>query len=145
MSKFRKYFLISLVLWLIVEWTTAFNPDINRWLSYWPQIWIFYIGYPLLFAYLIYKRNWSDKKIFLGMIVFGGIIFEVIFFKNVGLVTFPLAFIFIPVFFVLYGIVTFMPKWIINGELKNNKKKLILMLVIWLLVSIATYKDKLTY
>ncbi|MBU7024808.1 MAG: hypothetical protein HXS40_11645 [Theionarchaea archaeon] len=138
MSKFLKYFIIGVMFWLLVDWTTAFQPDLQRWLTYWPEIWMFYLGFPLIFAFLIYRRMWSDRKIFVATL-FEVFIVEIVFTHNVLLYTFPIMVLALPVGIILYSILAFVPKWIVDKELKRNKWKLTLMVVVWAFVSLATY------
>ncbi|MBU7014197.1 MAG: hypothetical protein HXS52_04735 [Theionarchaea archaeon] len=138
MSKFVKYFAISVIFWLIVEWTTAFQPDLQRWLSFWPEIWIFYIGFPLIFAVLIYKRMWSNHRIFMATLMEVFIV-EIVFTQNALLFTLPIMVLAIPVGISLYSFLVFVPKWIVDRELGRNKWKLALMVVVWAFVSFATY------
>ena len=56
MDDLWRYAFTGITAWVVVDFTTAFNPDVQRWISHMPLIWVFYIGYPLLFAYLIYRR-----------------------------------------------------------------------------------------
>ena len=56
-DEFRKYLIAGVVMWVVVDFTTAFNPDFQRWLDHMPLIWAFYVGYPLVFAHLIYNRG----------------------------------------------------------------------------------------
>lgn len=133
-----KYFIIGMIFWLLVDWTTAFQPDLQRWLSYWPEIWMFYIGFPLTFAFLIYRRMWSNRKIFIATLITLFIV-EIVFTHNGLLYTFPIMVLALPVGISLYGFLVFVPKWIVDGELRRNRWKLILMAVVWVLVSLATY------
>lgn len=137
MSKFLKYFIIGVMFWLLVDWTTAFQPHLQRWLTYWPQIWMFYLGFPFIFAFLIYKRMWSDHKIFVATL-FEVFIVEIVFTHNALLYTFPIMVLALPVGIILYSLLVFVPKWIVDGELRRNKGKLTLMVVVWVFVSLAT-------
>jgi hypothetical protein len=138
MSKFLKYFIMGVMFWLLVDWTTAFQPDLQRWLSYWPQIWVFYLGFPLIFACLIYRRMWSNRMIFVATLIEVFIV-EIVFTHNALLYTFPIMVLALPVGIILYSFLVFVPKWIVDGELRRNKGKLTLMVVIWVFVSLATY------
>ncbi|MGC1121581.1 MAG: hypothetical protein WBA22_10865 [Candidatus Methanofastidiosia archaeon] len=138
MSKFLRYFIMGVIFWLIIDWTTAFQPDFQRWLTYWPEIWIFYLGFPLILAFLIYKRMWSNRKIFIATLIEVFIV-EIVFTHNALFYTVPIMVLAIPVGISLYSLLVFVPKWIVDGELKKNKWKLILMVVVWVLVSLATY------
>jgi hypothetical protein len=138
MSKFLKYFIMGVMFWLLVDWTTAFQPDLQRWLTYWPQIWVFYLGFPFIFAFLIYKRMWSSRRIFIATL-FEVFIVEIVFTHNALLYTFPIMVLALPVGIILYSLLVFVPKWIVDKELRRNKWKLTLMVVVWVFVSLATY------
>jgi len=103
-----------------------------------PDIWLFYIGYPLIFAYLIYVRNWNDKQLFSAMLVLAFII-EVVLSKNSLLYTFPLLLIMNPVAVAIYSLVTFMPKWFTENEITRNRKTVAILVVAWITVSILNY------
>jgi hypothetical protein len=142
MKEFTRYFLIGTIFWVVVDWTTAFNPDFERWLSYMPEIWLFYVGYPLIFAFLICRRKWSDWGVLLAMLV-GAFIVEVVFTGNRLLYTFPIMLIGIPVAISIYSLLTFAPKWIVENRIRQNKRKLIPMIIVWILVSISTFANSL--
>jgi hypothetical protein len=133
-----KYFLLSVLFWVAVEWTTAFQPNLSRWISYMPAIWIFYIGSPLAFAFLIYKLRVSDRMLFICSVVLIFIV-EILFTGNAMLYTFPIMLIALPASLLIYGMITFAPKWIAEGKIKDNRKKLAIMIIAWVLISVSTY------
>ena len=135
---FRKYLLAGVVTWVIVDFTTAFNPDVQRWLEHMPLIWAFYVGYPLVFAHLIYNRRWSDRSIFLAMIA-GGFFVEIVCSNNVLLYTFPIMLVMIPVALAIYGVVTFIPRWAVDGELKAKWRTVALLLAVYFVVAVLNY------
>lgn len=142
MKEFTRYFLTGMTFWVVVDWTTAFNPNFERWLSYMPEIWLFYVGYPLIFAFLIYRRKWCDWGVFLAMLV-GAFIVEVVLIGNRLLYTFPIMLIGIPAAISIYSLLTFAPKWIVENRTRQNKRKLIPMIIVWILVSISTFANNL--
>jgi hypothetical protein len=121
-----------------VDYTTAFNPDTARWIQHMPDIWVFYVGYPLIFAYLIYVRNWNNKQLFSSMLVLAFII-EVILTKNSLLYTFPILLIMNPIAVTIYSLVTFMPKWFTENEITRNRNAVAILVVVWIIVSILNY------
>ena len=135
---FRKYLLASVATWVVVDFTTAFNPDIQRWLNHMPLIWAFYFGYPLVFAHLIYNRRWSDRSIFLAMIA-GGFFVEIICSNNSLLYTYPIMLVMFPVALAIYGVVTFIPKWMVDGELKARWRTVALHLAVYVVVAVLNY------
>ena len=135
MDDFGKYTLTGIAAWVIVDFTTAFNPDVQRWISHMPTIWAFYIGYPLLFAYLIYRRRWSDGRIIAAMLV-SAFIIEVVLSGNALLYTFPMMLVMNPVAAAIYGVVTFIPKWLVEGEIRKRAKVTAILVAVWIVVSI---------
>ena len=133
-----KYLLSGVSIWVLVDYTTAFNPDTARWVQHMPDIWLFYIGYPLIFAYLIYVRNLSNRQLFGSMLVLGFVI-EVILSNNSLLYTFPIMLIMNPVAVAIYSLVTFVPKWFTENEITRNRNAAIFLVVVWLIVSLLNY------
>lgn len=138
---FRKYLLAGVVTWVVVDFTTAFNPDVQRWLEHMPLIWVFYVGYPLVFAHLIYNRRWSDRSIFLAMIA-GGFFVEIVCSNNSLLYTYPIMLVMIPVALAIYGVVTFIPKWLVEGELKARWRTTAFLLAVYFIVAVLNYFNK---
>jgi hypothetical protein len=138
---FSKYLLASVVTWVVVDFTTAFNPDVQRWLEHMPLIWAFYIGYPLIFAYLIYNRRWGDRSVFLAMIA-GGFFVEIVCSSNSLLYTYPIMLVMVPVALAIYGVVTFIPKWAVDGELKARWRTVAFLLAVYIVVAVLNYYNK---
>ena len=132
------YFIYGIICWVIVDFTTVFNPNLQRWISFWPTIWLFYILFPLAFSLLIYKLKINDKQLFLCTII-EIIISEVILFQNQLLFTFPIMLIAIPVSVCIYTLITFFPKWIEEKKLKENRRIIIFLIIVWILISIITF------
>ena len=133
-----RYLLTGIIVWVIVDYTTAFNPDTARWVQHMPDIWLFYIGYPLIFAYLIYTRKWGNKRLIGSMIVLE-LIIEVILSNNSLLYTFPIMLIMNPIAFAIYSLVTFLPKWFTENTITKNRNRVVLLVIIWFIVSILNY------
>ena len=132
------YLIYGIICWVIVDFTTVFNPNLQRWISYWPTIWLFYILFPLMFSFLIYKVKINDKQLFLCIII-EIIISEVILFQNQLLFTFPIMLLAIPLSLCIYTLITFLPKWIVEKKLKENQRMVIFLIVVWILISIITF------
>ena len=138
MDDYKKYQLLGILIWVIVDFTTAFNPDVQRWIDHMPLIWGFYIGYPLIFAHLIYRRQWSGRKLFIAMLT-GAFTVEIIFSNNTPLYTFPLMLVMIPIAIAIYTVVTYLPKWIVEGSLHQNWKTVTIIGITYLTVAILNY------
>lgn len=139
MSKFWNYFIFSVCFWFIVDFTTTQaikNPGVY-YSTYMPTILIFYLGFPLVFSYLIYTKEVSNKGIFIAMCI-GIIIVEILFTNNPLFYTFPLVILAVFVSICIYGFLTFVPKWIVDGEIKANKGKMLFLSIIWILISFLT-------
>ena len=133
-----KYLLSGVSIWVLVDYTTAFMPDTDRWTQHMPDIWLVYIGYPLVVSYLIYSRKWEGRKLFASMLVLAFIV-EVVFSSNSLLYTFPIMLIMNPVAIAIYSLVTYTPKWIADNEMTENRKAVALLAAVWIIVSILNY------
>lgn len=138
MDDFSKYVFTGTFAWVVVDFTTAFNPDVQRWIEHMPLIWAFYIGYPLLFAFLIYRRRWSDRRIASVMLV-SAFVIEVVLSDNALLYTFPIMLVMNPVAAAIYSVVTFIPKWLVEGEIRKRTKTTFLLVAVWIVVSILNF------
>lgn len=143
MNKLVKYFIIGIIFWIIVDFTTteAIRDPIKYYSTFMPALLIFYIGYPLIFSLLIYKFKISNKWLFITTL-FGIFIVEIIFTHNALMYTFPIMLITIPAAIMIYSFLTFAPKWIVDEKIKEHKWKLIIMIIIWVLISLATLFGK---
>lgn len=113
------YIALSFLLWVIVEYITAWNSRLDEWVSLMPYVFIQYLVIILIFWYFIYRRRWRERSIFLLMlaVMYLG---EVIW-KN------PLLFnpiTFIPASILLasiWGFLTFIPLWLVQRTLRHRK------------------------
>ncbi len=64
---------------------------------------------------------------------------EIILSNNDLLYTFPMMLFFIPLAFGIYSFLTFVPKWIVDNKLKENKKKVIFLTILWIIIAIGNY------
>jgi hypothetical protein len=142
MDIFWKYLIIAVLFWILVDFTTAFNPDFQRWINHMPLIWAFYIGYPLVFAFLIYKKGFEGRKLFYSMLI-GIFVVEIVLSNNALLYTFPIMLIMIPLALCIYSFITYTPKWVVEKRLKIERKKLVLLLLVWIIVSILNFATQI--
>lgn len=141
MSRFWRYLMLAMLFWVVVDFTTAFNPDVRSWIAHMPLIWVFYVGYPALFGMLIYRRGWTDAKLVLAMVAMAFLV-EIVFSRNALLYTFPIMLVMIPVALCIYSFITLVPKWIVEGRLKENWKKTALLAVVWVIVSLLSFQTR---
>ena len=135
MSKSMRYFLLSACYWVIVDFTTAFCPDVQRWVAHMPLVWLFYLGFPALFSLLIYRLDWRKKRLFIAMLV-ELVLVELIFSHNVLLVTFPILLVMIPLALAIYSFITYVPLWIVEGEVKQHRNWIVFLAAVWLVVAV---------
>ncbi|MCW4048915.1 MAG: hypothetical protein NWE89_04180 [Candidatus Bathyarchaeota archaeon] len=138
MDDFLKYVFAGVAAWVVVDFSTVFNPDVERWVRHMPLIWVFYIGYPLLFGHLIYRRRLGDRGLVSAMLV-SGFVIEVVLSGNALLYTFPIMVVMIPVAVAIYSCVTFIPRWIVDGEIRERKRLILLLVTVWIIVSVLNY------
>jgi len=141
MNQSARYFFTAVLFWIVVDFTTAFNPNVQDWIRHMPLICAFYVGYPALFTTLIYRRGWTGRKLFTAMLC-GTVVMELVLFHNVLLVTFPIMLIMIPLALAIYSFITYGPKWIAEGTLAAHRKQMILLTLIWLMVAVLSFKTR---
>ncbi len=137
---FWKYFVAAIVIMIIVDFTTTFFPDYSRWSGYMPAIFVFYLGIPLIFAVFAIRLKFDGRRL-LGVAVASGVVLELTLFHNMMLITFPIMFIAIPALVAIYGLIAFLPKWIAEGTLKQNRGKAVVLIIAWLIVAVITFMN----
>lgn len=139
MKKAISYFVIAVLFWFAVDFSTteAVRNPAGYYGTYMPALLFFYIGSPLLFSFLIYRFKLDTKWLF-GATLVTIFIVEILFTHNALLYTFPLLFLTIPVAISIYSMLTFVPKWLVEGKIKEHWKIAALMGFVYLLVSLAT-------
>ncbi len=127
-----RYFFLAVLAWVIVDFTTtAAIADPQAYYSkYMPALLIFYVGYPLAFSILIYKFQLGSRSLLLAMIA-GMLLVEVVLTHNMLLLTLPVCLIAIPIGLAHYGMVTFMPLWIAERRVGENRKWPAATLAVW--------------
>ncbi|MBS3099037.1 hypothetical protein J4462_02390 [Candidatus Pacearchaeota archaeon] len=114
------YIIISLILWIAVEYISVWHSRFQEWMSYMPWALFQYLFIILVFSFFFYKRIWSAKKMFFLML-FMMYLFEFLW-QNFLLLN-PISFVPISVLLIqLWGFLTFVPFWFVNKQLKQNSK-----------------------
>jgi hypothetical protein len=139
MNKPLKYIALGILLWIGVDFTTtAAIKDPGYYYSHFmPALLLFYLGHPLLFSLLIYKFKLNSGFLFIATLL-GAFVVEILFTRNALLYTFPMMLLAIPVAIAIYSLLTFLPKWLVEGEIYKQKWQLTIMLIVYILVSLAT-------
>lgn len=130
-SKGKAYILLSFSFWLIAEFITVWHDKLSEWVLHMPLIFVYYVGYPLLFHYFIFRRNWNERRIFILMLAVS-LVLEISW--GNPLLLNPISCI--PALFLLlsiYGFITFIPLWIVNGTFFRNRVKVVYCFL-WILV-----------
>jgi hypothetical protein len=127
-----RYFLLGVLAWFIVDFTTteAVGNPRAYYSKYMPALLVFYFGYPLVFSALRYKFRLGGRGLFLAMIV-GIVVVEILFSHNALMFTLPICLLAIPISLGHYGMVTFIPLWIAEGTLRQNRKWAMATLMVW--------------
>lgn len=115
MKQYLLYVAFGFLAWVIAEYVTVWAKEgIALWVSYMPWIFVFYIAYPLLFSFFIYKMKLSNLKL-LGLTFVVGFFFEIVFFgKAYMLLKLPDTIILTPLLILVYGFLTFAPKFAVS-------------------------------
>jgi hypothetical protein len=135
---FWKYFAIAIVVMVIVDFTSTFFPDFSKWFSYMPAIFVFYLGLPLLFAFFAVRLKFGGWRL-LVVAVAAGVVLELVLFHNMMLISFPIMLIALPALVALYSLIAFLPKWIVEGRLRENKGKVAILIIAWLIIAAITF------
>lgn len=132
-----KYCITGIIFWVAVDFATT-KGIVSPYAYYsmhFPAILIFYIGYPLVFSFLIFRGNLKGKGLFAATII-AMLIVEVLFTHNAAIFSFPLLLIGIPAAIAIYSFITFVPKWIVDGTVRANLGKTMIMLASVILISL---------
>jgi hypothetical protein len=114
-----QYFFLSVILWVIVDFGTAGGFRISYYEKIWPVIWLFYLGFPLIFSILIFRLKWNTNWLFLSTLVTIFIV-EILFTRNPLLMTFPNLLWAIPLAVLIYNPLVYFPLWFIRKELLKH-------------------------
>ena len=121
------YIILSFALWMIVEYLTVWHSKPAEWVSLMPYVLIQYFVIVLIFSYFIFRRTWSEKRIFLLMLV---VMYVLEFLWANPLLLNPLTLI--PASLLLtsiWGFLTFIPLWLVRRELGRHKLPAVLCLL----------------
>lgn len=135
--KKTKYLILGFIFWFVIDWGTAGGFHLKYYKNIWRPAIIVYSLYPLIFSYLIFKFNLRGRILFL-ITSLTGILSEIFLFKNTRLIQFPHFILFIPLAVFIYSFIIFTPMWLVIGEAKNNKKKILSMFILFLAISILS-------
>jgi hypothetical protein len=112
--------------WIIVDFGTAGGFRLSYFEKYGPALLLFYIGYPVIFTFLIFRLKLGGKGLFLATLI-GIFIVEVLFTGNPLITGFPVCLIGIPLAVAVYSPLTFFPLWIVNREMGRHIKEILVL------------------
>jgi len=135
MNRTLQYYLVSVPLLVIVDFTTTVFPDFAAWFSRMPAIWVFYLGFPVINALLVCRWKLDGKRLLAASILIGAFL-EIVLFGNMLLFMYPI--ILIPIMVALYSLLAFTPKWALEGKLRENWKWLAVVWAAWAFTLVAT-------
>jgi hypothetical protein len=136
-SKTIRYILIGFLLWVVVDWGTAGGFRFSYFVTYGLLLLVFYLGFPIVFAWLIFRRNWSQRMLLVATAV-AIILVEAVFTGNPFVLTFPLLLVGIPLAFCVYAPLTYFPLWIVNGEMGKHKAAVLFLTLVVLAITFLT-------
>jgi hypothetical protein len=127
-----RYFGLAVLAWVVVDFSTtaAIGNPVAYYSKYMPALLLFYLGYPLVFSALIYRVRLNGRGIFLAMVA-GIIVVEIVCVHNMLLLTLPICLLAIPISLGHYAMVTFMPLWMAEGTLMENRSWAKVTLTVW--------------
>jgi hypothetical protein len=114
-----QYICWGVLLWAIVDFGTAGGFRIAYYEKYGPALLLFYAGFPLVFAYLVYSLRWNGKKLLVATLLEIGVV-EIFFTRNPLLMQFPVFLLGIPLAVFIYLPLTFFPLWIVQKEMRRH-------------------------
>lgn len=132
-----KYFLLGVLLWFIVDFGTAGGFRIGYFREYGPALALFYIGYPLVFAFLIFGLRVPDLVLFPATLL-AIFLIEVAFTGNPLLMDYPVCLLGIPLSIAVYAPLTYFPLWIVRGEMRKHWPAAVVLSLVEITVMLLT-------
>jgi len=136
-SKPLLYILCGFILWVIIDQGTAGGFRLSYFRDHGPLLLAFYLGFPIAFAYLIFRRHWAGWKLFLATAV-AIILVEGVLTRNPLILSFPQMLVGIPLAICVYAPLTYFPLWIVNGEMGKHTAVVAFLSVVVLAVMFLT-------
>ena len=136
-----KYVLIGFIWTVIVDWGTAGGFHLAYWntpLAGYIMRGVIFLFIPLFPSYFIFRRDWNGVKLLLPTIIVAFIV-EVLIVKNPLTYTFPSLLWGIPFAVAIYSAIIYLPLWLINGEIKENKRKAIFLVLITVFICVVSF------
>ena len=138
-SKILPYVFYGFVLWVLIDLGTAGGVRLSYFPAHGPLLLAFYLGYPIVFAFLIFKVRWYNWRLLLATFL-AILLIEGLFTRNPFVVSFPLLLVGIPLALAIYAPLTYFPLWLVNNEMGKHKVMAsVLSLVVTTVVLLTTF------
>src|SRR5512146_1002673 len=137
MPKSWQYFFVGVLLWVLVDFGTAGGFRIAYFEKYGATLLLFYIGYPLIFSVLIFRLQWSERRLFFATLA-AIFVVEVLFTRNPWVMTFPALLAGIPLAILVYAPLTYFPLWFVRKETGKHKALITGLVIVELIVMMLT-------
>jgi len=131
------FIILCFFLWFIIDFGTAGGFKVGYFDKFGVTLLLFYFGYPIIFALLIFKLNYGGKQLFFATLI-AIFIVEVIFTNNPLVMHFPWLLLGIPLAIAIYMPLTFFPLWIVRKEMTKHIWAVILLSTIEIIVILLT-------
>jgi hypothetical protein len=131
------YFLLGFLLWVAVDLGTAGGLRLGYFARYMPALLVFYLGYPLVFTWLVFRRRLGSRGLFAATLV-AILVVEAVFTGNPWVVSFPLCLIGIPLAVAVYAPLTYFPLWAVRGELGRHRRTVVALVCVEAVVTALT-------
>jgi hypothetical protein len=131
------YFLLCFLLWVVVDLGTAGGLRLSYFARYMPALLVFYLGYPLVFTWLIFRRRLGSRGLFAATLV-AILVVEAVFTGNPWVVSLPLCLIGIPLAVAVYAPLTYFPLWAVRGELARHRRTVLALACVEVAVTVLT-------
>ena len=131
------YILLGFLLWVIIDLGTAGGFRLSYFCEHGPLLLAFYLGFPIAFAFLIFRWRWAGWKLLLATVV-AIVLVEGVFTGNPFVLSFPLMLIGIPLAICIYAPLTYFPLWVVNGEMGEHKAVAAILSVVVITVMLLT-------
>lgn len=121
------YVFVSFDLWALVEYLTVWHSKLGEWVALMPWVLIQYLVIALIFSYFIFRRGWSERRLFFLML---GVMYVLEFLWANPLLLNPLTFV--PASLLLtsmWSFLTFVPLWLVRGEVRRHRGRTALCLL----------------
>lgn len=132
------YYGAAFVLWVVLDIVLSYKLDLDL---YYQAFWIslfFYVFYPLLFLFVFYYLLWDVSRAFLLMFAVM-LVIEALLFDNYLMYSFPDLFLHIPLGLCVWGLITIVPLWVAERQMKYHWGTVFVFVIGTLLLGVVNF------